>query len=311
MSDAQLLDAGFCVGGTAATALAGGQAFQLADGRAAVVAGLKAAAAGDPVAYETQGRFTLTKNPNVVLLDGQEVFWDKTNGYASYTGDFACGVMVGDAASSDTTALVDLNIKPDPVIALNGRGSWLKDEVLGLGVVNTGGTHVLAFDAVAEAAEAAIYSKDTIDVDEGPILEAKLAIYGIGDDAALDINFGLANGTHATDFESVTQFVGFHMDGSSLNINAQSRDGTNTTASTDTTVDAVDDTFLLAQIDCRDKSDCKLYINGVRVLSGSTFNISAITGGLLPIVHVEKTSNDTVADVRVERLHVRTGQRAA
>lgn len=311
MSDATLHNAGTCVGGTAATALAGGQAVQLADGRAAVVAGLKAAAAGDPVGYETAGRHWVTKNPNVVLLDGQEAFWDKTNGYASYTGDFAMGVVVGDAASSDTVVLIDVNVLPRPVIALNQRGCWLKDEILGLGVVNTGGTHVLAFDAVAEAAEAAIYSKDTVDIDEGPIFEAKLAVYAIGDDAALDINFGLANGTHATDFESVTQFVGFHMDGSSLNINAQSRDGTNTTAVVDTTVDAVDDTFLFAQIDARDKSNVKLYINGVRVLSGSTFNMSADTDGVLPIVHLEKTSNDTVADVRVERLHVRTGQRAA
>ena len=55
-------------------------------------------------------------------------------------------------------------------------------------------------------------------------------------------------------------------------------------------------------MDVSDKADVKFYINGDRVLAGTTFDISAYTGTLTPIVMIEKTTNDTLADVRVDRI---------
>ena len=80
------------------------------------------------------------------------------------------------------------------------------------------------------------------------------------------------------------------------------RSGTTDTAAVDSTVDLVDDTYANFKIDFTDKADVKFYINGTRVLAATTFDISAYTGTLTPIVLVEKTSDDTTFDVRVDRI---------
>ena len=139
----------------------------------------------------------------------------------------------------------------------------------------------------------------------------QVAVYDKGDDAALDINWGLANETHATDFDSVGEFVGFHVDGNATTLSAESDDGTTEVAATDTTLEAADDTFNEYWIDARNPADVKLYVDGVRVLSDSTFVLTDATGPVFPIVHLEKTSNDTPADVRVKSIRLRTGDFAA
>lgn len=193
------------------------------------------------------------------------------------------------------------------------NGGMTKVETNGLGVTSSdqaNGVAKFAFDAVAEAATAALYLVNApFDIDQNPVFETKLAVYDIGDDGALDINFGLASDTHATDFDSVAVYAAFHLDGTDLSVLCQSDDGTTTVAATDSTVDLVDDTFAVFKIDASDKADVKFYINGSRVLSGTTFDISAYTGTLTPIVHVEKTSNDTTVDVRVDWIRV-TSERA-
>ena len=121
----------------------------------------------------------------------------------------------------------------------------------------------------------------------------------------MDINFGFAVDTHATDFDSVAQYCAFHLDGNALDVKIQSKDGATTVAATDTDVDLVDDTFATFKIDMSDLTDVKFYINGVRVLSGTTVDFSGYSGTLTPIFHVEKTSNDTTADFRVDWVRVR------
>ena len=76
------------------------------------------------------------------------------------------------------------------------------------------------------------------------------------------------------------------------------------------TVDAVDDTYFEVWIDCRNIDDIQLYIDGVNVLPASVFKLDAATGPMLPICHVEKTSNDTTADVRVEFMRMRSADLA-
>jgi len=289
----------------AAAAYTAGQMVRLPDGRAGVITGLKGFVSGETAAARVRGQFTVAKTATMVLLDGQRLYWDVANNKAKYSGDYVIGVAVGDAASADTTCVVDLNVEPNPVIALD-KGAWEKDETLGLGVAQTGPVQVLAFDAVAEVALAALYSADVIDIDAGPILEAEFAIFDIGNDAALDINVGLVDDTHATDFDAISEYIALHLDGSALDILAQSTDGTTTVAATDTTVDAVDDTYLLLQIDLRDKTVPKIYINGVRVLAATDFSMAEYAGNLRAIAHVEKTNNDTTAEVRVKSMHVRS-----
>jgi hypothetical protein len=185
---------------------------------------------------------------------------------------------------------------------------WTKVETNGIGitsVASANGNLSFVFDAVNEAATAALYMASLpFDVDDSPIFECRLAIYDIGDNAALDFNFGLASGTHATDFDSVSQYAAFHLDGTDLSVKCRSKDGTTTVADTDTTIDLVDDTFATFKIDATDKSNVKFYINGSQVLTSTTFTLAAYTSRLTPIVHVEKTADDTTMELRLDRIRV-------
>ena len=301
----------------AGAALASGEVHQLADGRAGVIQGMNARASGDQAAARGRGIVTVLKTADSNILKGGRVYWDRSAGTATYkagSGDFFMGVAAQDSLAAATTVEVDLNVTQRNAIFLDKQGSdilWTLGATDGLGVVagDADSDWILAFDAVAEVGMAALYPTDAADhipVADGPIMEAKLAIFDIGDNAALDITFGLANGTHGTDFDSVTEAVVFHLDGTALSILAESDDGTTEVAATDTTVDAVDDTFLEVWIDARDLTDIQLYIDGVNVLPASVFKLDAATGPVFPIVHLEKTNNDTTADVRVKRIACRT-----
>ena len=296
---------------SAAAALASGELIQLDDGRAAYVDGLNARAAGDAVNMKTEGIVDLTKTAALVMLPGMMIYWDRSANAALITpasGDFYAGLCVKDAAAGDATVRVDLNVLPNYLINWDGSDGevlWTHEATDGSGVVaaTTQTRTILAFDAVAEVAQAALFptlTRHHAPVADGPILHMRLAIFDIGDDGSLDITFGLANGSHATDFDSVTEAVVFHLDGNALAIFAESDDGTTEVAATDTTVVAVDDAYTDFVIDARNLSDIQLYIDGVNVLPASVFKLAAATGPIFPIVHLEKTSNDVVADVRVE-----------
>lgn len=293
---------------TPTVAKTAGEVVQLGDGRAAVVA--TDLAIGELGVVYVLGEFDVAKTADMVVLDGQPLYWDAANSKVKYEGDFYVGCAVEDALEAATTVKVELNVQFAPDIRL-GEGEWIAVETLGLGVtkVNEFGKAVkLAFDAVAEAATAALYSEKTIAIADKPILEGHIAVYDIGDDAALDVNVGMANGSHATDFDSVTEQVTIHFDGTALSILAESDDGTTEEAAADTTVDAVDDTYFFLQIDARDPADVQIYINGVNVLPAKTYALADGTGPMLAILHMEKTSNDTLADVRCKDLWMRRGR---
>jgi predicted RecA/RadA family phage recombinase len=309
----------------AAVALASGAVLQDFDGLAGVVAGLNAVAAGSVYELQKDGVVELAKASDINLLAGGRAFYDRANAVVTFkpvTGGFYLGTVVEDSLASATTVLVALNRRQHnriewgkgiwDCVAIKTAGTVIPNLAAGLSGTDPGGSNTrFTFSATAEAQKADALSRDVVAIADGPILEARLAIYDIGDDAALDINIGLANATHATDADSITESVFFHLDGSSLNINAESDDGTTEVAATDTTVDAVDDTYFEVWIDARDPADVQLYVDAVNVLPDSTFKLNAGTGPLKALFHIEKTANDTVADVRVEFLNVRSTDLAA
>ena len=140
------------------------------------------------------------------------------------------------------------------------------------------------------------------------IVDALVCINLNGDDAAFDFNVGLANASHATDADSITEYLFLHTDGNSLNLNLQSTDGTTTVASTDTTVDAVVGTPFLVQFDLRNNADIQAYVNGVNVLPASVFKLDAATGPLKLLAHMEKTANDSPGNITIMRLAARGAQ---
>jgi len=187
--------------------------------------------------------------------------------------------------------------------------------VLGLGVHQIAGEDSgaqLDFDAVAEAASATIHTGDAFPVDKGITFEARLYLSDIGDDAALDVDWGLgtaltANSIASIDHADMVNLACFHMDGSSANINAQSDDDTTDVSPVDTTIDNATDAFKDFKIIVRPTGAVELWIEGSRVLSGTTFAVAS-TAALCGFVNLEKTSNDTTAVMKVDRIRVAGGR---
>lgn len=297
----------------AVAALASGDIVQLANGRAAVKQGLGAAAAGDPVSLLDAGQFTVVKTASQVWIDGARIWWDHSAGSATCVPqyadkDFYLGVAVGDQVAAAVSGLVNLNVCPAPVIELHRTGGDTA-VVLTAGspsIVQRGGTLQAAFSATAEAQKLDWLSKRSIPVGAKWILDAQVEVQTNADADVADLTIGVANATHASDAESITEHATFHFDmGADLNIDAASDDGTTDVDPTDTTVDWAVGTPLLLTIDGRDQSSLKYYVNGVRVLSGTTFTLAAATGPLKALFHLEKSSNDSPGVVDLDYLAVR------
>ena len=291
-----------------------GEVLCLPDGRAAVVAGLKNLTSGEKACLKTVGPQRLAKGTSLVVLKGDKIYWDRSANTctplrALAGADFYVGAAMEDnIAGTGTTLLVDLNVKPNYLIDI-------KRDIFDTILVLTAGTPALtlvpggvklAFSATAEAQKVDAMSQLSVPIGltGGFIVGGRFAVYDIGDDAAVDFNVGLANGTHASDGDIITERMFLHLDGTSLNIMAESDDGTTEVTTADTTVDAVDNTFFDFRFDCRDLTDIQLYINGVNRLAASVFKLDAATGPLKLLAHLEKTSNDTPGDFRIEELYL-------
>jgi predicted RecA/RadA family phage recombinase len=291
----------------AAAALASGEVLQLPDGRAGFVANLRGFEVGDQAAAQVKGQATLAKTASINILAGGKVFWDTSAGTATFKaadGDFYVGRAVADSLAAATEVIVELNVDPPSFIDL--RQSTL-DNVLVNSATYTpqaAGLVNLTLAAGNEAEKTDLMSVLAVPITRGCIMETRVAMTAAA--GATDINIGLANGTHASDAESITEFCGFHMDGASLNINAQSRDGTTTVAVVDSTKDFAAATAVELWIDARDKEDIQLYVDGVNVLPASVFKLDAATGPLKALIHMEKSSSTDTGIVRVEMLRVRT-----
>jgi predicted RecA/RadA family phage recombinase len=297
---------------TPVAAMTGGQVIQLADGRAAVVP--TDIAAGMLGAVQVEGVYLVAKTANIVILDGGKVYWDHSANAAHFKKandkDFYLGVAVGDAASSDTTMLVAINVEPRYVVdcARDPVDSVL---VLTAGtplMIQQGGTQVLKFSATAEAQKIDVLSKDGFAVGANAIVEFAVEVVDNGDAAAPDFNIGVANATHASDADAITESCFVHIDGNALDILAESDDGTTEVAATDTTVNYAEGTRFEGWIDLRNPADIQIYIDGVLVLGATVFKLDAATGPLKLLAHLEKSSDDTPGEFHVDWLRARIAE---
>ncbi len=296
---------------TPSAGYASGEVIQLTDGRAAVVLGLKTKVSGDPAALGTRGQFTLTKGASLVVLEGAPLYWDRSLGSvtplkAVAGGDFFIGVAVADVAAATLTCVVELNVRPNYTIDLM-RTPFESIPVGDATLTMMPGAARFNILATSEAEKIDAFSEHSVPVVSGSaipfIVEGRMAAYVIGTDNTVDMNVGLANATHATSADTITESVFMHLD-EVLSINAESDDGS-TEVSADTLVDCVDNIYFDFAFDCRDLTDIKIYIDGVRVLAASTFKLNAATGPIKLAVHVEKTTGTATGELRVSKLALR------
>ena len=180
---------------------------------------------------------------------------------------------------------------------------------LGLGVKivpDPGGGVDLEFDAVAEIAQASIETPAIFLASLGVTFEARLHLPDIGDAVSLDADWGLldsltSNARNDADHADVTDQALFHLDGAAADILAQSDNNTIDVPATDTTInnDTTAAAFKDFKIIVRPTGVVEFWIDGVRVLPATVFAVRT-TALLAGTINIEKTSNDTLAKLRVD-----------
>ena len=140
------------------------------------------------------------------------------------------------------------------------------------------------------------------------IVEGIVNVVSDGAGSAVDVSIGVANGTHATDADSITESLFVHLDANNTNINLESDDGTTEVAATDSTIDYTEGTPFEVWFDLRDLTDIQIYIDGVLALGATVFKLDAATGPLKLLVHVEKTTGTDTYELDVDFLAARIAQ---
>lgn len=307
--------------------LAGGavtayEVWQLPTGEAAFLDAGAAVSGGQYTdKFRTDGKADVAKATGVVLLAGQDVWWDHSANQATYAPandrDFRLGTCVADAASAAPTVTVDLNKRTNYKIDL--ARTWFDTVLVGTQAAGgfgeprvRGGGRKLVLSATNEAQKVDLFSLDRFDKGAAWIAEAVFCLADNGSGSAPDFSVGVANATHATDASSIAERLFVHLDGNSLDLYAESADGTTTVTLTDTTVNVVEAAAVANRVhvlfDGRDPADVQVYVNGALVLGATTFSLAAATGPLGLLAHLEKTAAADVFEVNVETLRAWTSQ---
>ncbi len=300
--------------------LAGGSAsaydvWQLPTGEVGFFDQATAITSGNYALPRKRGALTMNKTVGSVLLAGQRVFWDYANNKINFkktanSRDFFAGVMAEDCTSAALTGLVyvnqdqrfDIDIARDSHLTVPVGTQGLNT----MGVFRRGGAHKLILSTANEAQKLDILGVDDLKVTGKTILEGQFRIVNGGAGSAPDFNIGVASATHATDFDSIAEYCSLHIDGNSTVVSGQSKDGTTTVAATTLASAYTAGSGIAAryyfQMDLRDLTSIKLYVNGARVASGTTFRLDNAVGPLYPIIHLEKTAAADVFEVDVDYL---------
>lgn len=318
---------------TVAAAVAAGELRQLANGKPGAYRGNYGISSGNDISYWPKGQYVVPKTTGIVLLDGGRAYWDRSARKVTFRKngdrDFFLGTVIGDAASADESCTVlfgeepyyDYDLLKGPATSSVPIGTQaLPGTPSAIGFFGypfvLGGTHVLNISGVNEAQRLDLWAMDKFDpVNANAIIELQFQRLDSVNGSVVDFNIGIASGTHATDFDAIDEYLALHMDSDSSNIYLQSKDGTNTVAATDTLTDMSAFTFLaLANIeewwfDLRNPASVAIYRNGVRVLPGTTFNISAAASNWFLIVHMEKTAAlGSAMSMAIARAQARTAE---
>lgn len=316
MAEAIKRQSGDVIDVTASAARTAAEVAQAPDGRAGVYP--VAADSGARASLETEGVFRVLKTADIVMLAGQEIYWDHSAGTATYWAtndkDFYLGVVQKDAAGSDTTVDVKLNDRAACVFsagAAGPEGAARTVVVLTAGTpsfLRSGSSHIGKFSLTAEAQKLDLLSLRSVPVASKWVWQGVGTVIADADADVGDLSFGMADGTHASDADTITTSAFFHinMSGADLKIYGESDNAAAEVAATDTTkVFAVGTPFHL-MIDGRsgDGSGLKYYVNGIRVLSGTAFTVAGAAGPLKALFHLEKSANDSPGEVALDDMRL-------
>lgn len=301
---------------TSAASISAGELRQVAGGKAAFFDNDNAASTGDRVIFTTSEVVTLPKATGIKLLDGGRAFWDHSANNITFKPandrDFYAGLIVGDSESGDSSCQVNLNAQQANILDL-ARDTFdtvfVGTRALGtMDLQRRGGSHKINLSATNEAQKIDMLSQMGFDQAANAIVELIFNVISDGAGTVVDASLGLANATHATDADSITESLFVHLNANDVNIYLESDDGTTEVVATDTTIDYTEGTPVEVWLDLRDPEDIQCYINGVLVLGGSVFKLNAAAGPLKLLVHVEKSAATDTYEIDVNRLVARIAE---
>lgn len=297
------------------------QVAQMPTGKAGYYDSGTPASSGSYVEFATKGTVTMPKTTGFVGLKGGRAYWDYSANKVYYKPindrDFYVGRFSEDATSAADNCQIILNEAPscdldlarDPFIsAITGTAA-----AGGFGYpVSLGGATILELTATNEVQKVDTLSVLGFHKNANAIVELAFRVLADGAASAADFNIGVANATHATDADSITEHVFVHLDENNTNINIQSKDTSTTVAATDTTSDYTEGSDHAKRVevwfDLRDPADVQVYVNGSNVLPSSVFNIDAAVGPLYLLAHLEKTVSTDAYKVAVDWLRARLAE---
>jgi predicted RecA/RadA family phage recombinase len=320
MAEAIRVQCGEAVNWTADGTYTKGDVIQLPDGRAGVV--LADVTSGNLTSVDVSGIFEVPKTTSMVLLKGGRTYWDHSANKAYFRAindrDFYLGSVYAAAASAATTVQVRLNGRVEYAVdAVRSPGlsvpvGTAAAGAFGRGVGWKGAGLNLLLTATSEAQKVDWLSKDGFAVGAKAVVEFAFSVpTGSAAGGAQDLSIGVADGTHATDADSVANHVFMHFDGNAVKLNFQSK------STGKVTVTAQDSLTTLTAgqtnaagvrkevwMDFSDPTDVQCYVDGVLVLAASLFDVSGATT-LQLLAHLEKTTGTETAEVDVDFLMAR------
>lgn len=200
-------------------------------------------------------------------------------------------------------AVATLPASADPATA------WLIDDTSSAGTpVYTKGTSVatLTLAATSEVENVCLHFGDALDFDIDLIQSIEMRVkLGAVFTTGSELVFGVGSARNDTT-DSVTAHAWFKMVGASSTtlVYAESDDGTTDKDDISTGV-TLGTTFKRFFIDFRGgTSNVKFYIDGQQVCTSTTFDMSAYSAGLQPIVQLQKAANTNVDSVVIDYIKV-------
>jgi hypothetical protein len=174
-----------------------------------------------------------------------------------------------------------------------------------------GGVIGLLIDNDNNAEDAVLYWGDQrgIDLYQHANIEFGLAMHVIptGGAPATGVTtvFGLAH-DHNLDKDTVGTHAWFRLQGAA-SLLCETDDTTNDNNDVDTGIDLVADAYHVFRIDCYDMANVKFFVDGVRVCSGTTFDMSNCTADeaiMQPYISLDKAANTEVGEMYLDYMKV-------
>lgn len=168
------------------------------------------------------------------------------------------------------------------------------------------GQFLLHLAATDEAEDAVLYQNDnkTFDVGSGLIFEARVNM-AVSPGAGVCAVFGMA-GDHNLDKDSVTEHAWFRFQANLTGL-VETDDTTNDNDDVATGLTPTAGVYHIYRIDFTSLSDVKFFVDGVRVASSTTFDMSNLTAGeqqMQPYFSLDKASGAGLGDMNIDYVKI-------